>query len=144
MTTTLVAPIPTAGPTPGNLWFAQLLSAKHAASNDSVVRGLAAVLSVSTDSSTHSAPTAVTRLKTAQGLVKWPSSWQSTVLEQQAELEDDLAKGVLRNHAEESLAAIYQKAVKYAMRETKLPAPTFPKECPWTLDQLLSEDVLAE
>ena len=35
---------------------------------------MAVVHSVSTDSSTPSAPTAATRLTTAQGLVKWPSS----------------------------------------------------------------------
>ena len=69
-------------------------------------------------------------------------SWQNTVLEQQDELESDLEGGVLRNHAEESLAAIYKKAVKAAARETGLPTATFPAECPWTLDQLLSEEVL--
>ena len=71
-------------------------------------------------------------------------SWLTTVLNQQAELEFDLESGVLRNHAEESLAAIYQKAVKCALRETKLPAEAFPAQCPWTVDQLLSEDVLGE
>src|SRR5438445_6123217 len=69
----LIAPSPTAGPTPGNLWFAPLRSAKHAASNVSAEPGLAPVHSASTDSSTRSAPTAATRLTTAQGLVKWPS-----------------------------------------------------------------------
>src|ERR1700736_5094953 len=69
----LIAPIPTAGPTPGNLWCAPLRSAKHAASNVSAEPGLAPVHSASTDSSTRSAPTAATRLTTAQGLVKWPS-----------------------------------------------------------------------
>src|ERR1700693_1895943 len=69
----LIAPIPTAGPTPGNLWFAPLRSAKHAASNVWAEPGLAPVHSASTDSSTRSAPTAANRLTTAQGLVKWPS-----------------------------------------------------------------------
>lgn len=69
-------------------------------------------------------------------------SWETTVLDQQAELEPDMEGGVLRKHAEESLPAIYQKAVKYAAKETKLPPETFPAECPWTLDQLLSADVL--
>lgn len=69
-------------------------------------------------------------------------SWQTTVLDQQAELEPDMEGDVLRNHAEESMAAIYQKAVKYAAKETKLPAATFPAECPWTLEQLLSAEVL--
>jgi hypothetical protein len=79
-----------------------------------------------------------------QHLLKWlyqkemrTPSWRSTVVDQQTELEDDLQGGVLRKHAEESLEAIYQKAVKAAVRETKLPAATFPAECPWTLDELL-------
>jgi hypothetical protein len=71
-------------------------------------------------------------------------SWQTTVFDQQAELEPDMEGRVLRNHAEESLAEIYQKAVKYAVKETKLPVETFPAECPWTLEQLLSSEVLGE
>ncbi len=71
-------------------------------------------------------------------------SWETTVLDQQAELEPDMEGGVLRKHAEESLAAIYQKVVKQATKETKLPAETFPPECPWTLEQLLSAEVLGE
>jgi hypothetical protein len=71
-------------------------------------------------------------------------SWQNTIDNQQDELEFDMESGVLRNHAEESLAAIYQKAVKNAAAETGLPPATFPAECPWTLDQLLSAEVLAE
>jgi hypothetical protein len=84
-------------------------------------------------------------------LLKWTyqkemrtPSWVSTILNQQDDLEDLLESGVLRNHAEESLAAIYPKALKHAARETELPAETFPAECPWTLDQLLSADVLAD
>ena len=71
-------------------------------------------------------------------------SWRNTVIEQQDELEDLVTKGVLRNHAEESLSAIYQKAVKYAARETGLPAESFPSQCPYTLDQLMSSDILGE
>lgn len=65
-------------------------------------------------------------------------SWQTTVLDQQAELEDDMKGGALRKYAEESLSAIYGRAVKSAVGETKLPTSTFPTECPWTLDELLS------
>ncbi len=84
-------------------------------------------------------------------LLKWiyqakkrTASWRATVVHQQAELEDDLEGGVLRRHAEESLVAIYQRAVKYAARETNLAASTFPKKCPWTLEQLLSAEVLGD
>lgn len=84
-------------------------------------------------------------------LLKWvyqkekrTPSWAGSVVNQQDDLEDLLGKGVLRNHAEESLPAVYQKAVKFAARETSLPASTFPAECPWTLEQLLSAEVLGD
>ena len=67
-------------------------------------------------------------------LLKWTyqkemrtPSWRGTICHQQDELEDLLEGGVLQNHAEESLAAIYTKAVKYAADETGLPASTFPR-----------------
>jgi hypothetical protein len=69
-------------------------------------------------------------------------SWQTTIDNQQDELEFDMESGVLRNYAESSLAAIYEKAAKYAAGETGLPVKTFPPECPWTLEQLLSPEVL--
>lgn len=75
---------------------------------------------------------------------KRTASWQTTVLDQQAELEDDMEGGVLRKHAEESLEAIFQKARKYAGQQTKLPAATFPAECPWSLDELLAPEVMEE
>lgn len=84
-------------------------------------------------------------------LLKWTfqkerrtPNWETTIANQQADLEDLLQGGVLRNHADETLAAIYAKAVKQAGRETKLPAQTFPAECPWTIDQLLAAEILAE
>ena len=73
---------------------------------------------------------------------KRSASWQVTVLDQQDELDDLLESGVLRAHAEQSLSATYQKAVKRASVETKIPFRTFPVECPWTLDQLLSAKLL--
>lgn len=69
-------------------------------------------------------------------------SWENTIFNQQDELKGLLEGGVLQNHAEELLPTVYQKAVKQAARETKLPPTTFPPECPWTLEQLLSDEVL--
>lgn len=84
-------------------------------------------------------------------LLKWTyqkkkrtSSWENTIGNQQDDLEDLLESSTLKCHAETTLPAIYLKAVKQAMRETKLPAKTFPKECPWTLEQVLSADVIQD
>ena len=69
-------------------------------------------------------------------------SWQNTVANLQEELEFDMESGVLRKYAQDSLVATYQKAVKHTAVETGLPIETFPAECPWTLDELLSAEVL--
>jgi hypothetical protein len=71
-------------------------------------------------------------------------SWRGTIIEQRQELEGLVSRGVLRNHAEAVLAEAYRKAVERAAAETGLPAETFPAACPYTLDQLLSADLLAE
>ncbi len=65
-------------------------------------------------------------------------SWHGTIIEQQQELEGEAARGVLRKHAEASLSQCYAKAVKRAAAETGLAASTFPAECPFTLEQLLT------
>ncbi len=82
-------------------------------------------------------------------LLKWTHqprkrsrSWHGTILAQQQELADDVQGGVLRNHAEAVLLKVYGKAVARAAAETGLSAKTFPAACPYTLDQLLSPDVL--
>lgn len=71
-------------------------------------------------------------------------SWRGTILEQRDELELAAARGVLRRHAEFVLSHAYAKAIKRATAETGLPPETFPTECPYTLEQLLSADITAE
>src|SRR5947208_16331630 len=70
-------------------------------------------------------------------------SWRGTIIEQRQELEGLVSRGVLRNHAEAVLADVYRKAVERTAAETELPVETFPVECAYTLDQLLSADLLA-
>jgi hypothetical protein len=71
-------------------------------------------------------------------------SWRGTVIEQRQELEGLVGRGVLRKHAEATLAESYDKAVERATAETGLSAATFPRACPYILDQLLSADLLAQ
>jgi hypothetical protein len=68
--------------------------------------------------------------------------WRSTLVEQRQELAPLVEKGVLRTHAEAVLSAAYRKAVERAAAETGLAEETFPKECPYSLDQLLSVSLL--
>jgi hypothetical protein len=72
------------------------------------------------------------------------NSWRGTITEQRQELSEQTEHGVLQNHAQAILGEAYRKAVERAADETGLSAGSFPAECPYTLDQLLSPDVLAE
>jgi hypothetical protein len=71
-------------------------------------------------------------------------SWRGTIIEQRQELEGLVGRGVLRNHAEAVLEDSYHKAVERAIAETGLPAATFPLASSYSLDQLLSADVMPE
>ncbi len=77
-------------------------------------------------------------------LLKWDyqpkkrsRSWRDTVAEQRQTLSREAGRGVLRNHGEAQVAELYPLAVERAAIQTGLPAATFPKECPYTFDQLL-------
>jgi hypothetical protein len=71
-------------------------------------------------------------------------SWRGTIIEQRQELSELVARGVLRNHAEVVLADAYAEAVERAAAETGLSAESFPPECPYPLEQLLSVDFPSE
>jgi hypothetical protein len=84
-------------------------------------------------------------------LLKWTyqpdkrtGSWRGTIVVQRQELAELLNRGVLRNHAEAVLAEAYTNGVEQAVAETGLSAETFPEECPYSVDQLLTADVLEE
>ncbi|MSQ97294.1 MAG: DUF29 domain-containing protein [Gemmataceae bacterium] len=72
------------------------------------------------------------------------ASWRGTIIVQRYKLTKLLESGTLRKHAESSLVDSYADAVDMAMEETKLSAATFPPECPWTLEQLLAAEMLAD
>jgi hypothetical protein len=81
-------------------------------------------------------------------LLKWQyqpdrrsGSWKATIEVQRQELNELLESGVLRNHAMEVLAKAYANGVRQAVAETGLEETTFPTEVPYSLENLLSEDV---
>jgi hypothetical protein len=84
-------------------------------------------------------------------LLKWRcqptrrnASWRVTIQLQASELGDIASTGVLRNHAEAILEGVYERAAKLAADETELPRSAFPKECPFTLEDLFKAADLAE
>jgi len=77
-------------------------------------------------------------------MLKWdhqPSlrsrSWELTMKVQRQELDDLCESRTLRNHAGEVLPKAYARARDRAASETGLPEGKFPKECPYTLKDLL-------
>lgn len=85
-----------------------------------------------------------------QHLLKWqfqPShqgrSWRLTIQEQRREIPDVLEDNPsLKPTLAEVMAKAYAKAKKAASQETDMPEKAFPEQCPWTFEQVLSEDFL--
>ena len=75
---------------------------------------------------------------------KRSQSWRGTIVTQRFKLTKLLESGALRRHAEAVLVQCYAEAVDMATEETGLPVNTFPSECLWTLDQLMSAEVLGD
>ena len=80
-------------------------------------------------------------------LLKWQhqpnqrsGSWRGTIREQRRELRQLLESETLRNHAQSVLLDALGEARKQASDETELSLGTFPQECAWELDELLSEE----
>ena len=83
-------------------------------------------------------------------LLKWnlqPSlkehwqSWEKTIIEQRTQLESLLDKmPSLHSSLEPIMQDAYPYALKWVIRETKLPKETFPSHCPYSVNQLLEHD----
>jgi hypothetical protein len=85
-------------------------------------------------------------------LLKWrfqpdeqSASWRATIREQRDQIELILEDSPsLRPVVTERLRQAYRRARTDAADDTGLPEATFPAECPFTPDQILSEDFLPE
>jgi len=84
-------------------------------------------------------------------LLKWTNqteersgTWAAAILRLQFDLEDILESRVLRKHAEHELAEAYEDAVDEVAMELGLLEYRLPKKCPWTIESLLSEELLGE
>lgn len=61
--------------------------------------------------------------------------WKAEIMSFRNQLQDYLTTN-LRNHCDDNLEKVYQKALKYVNQKTGF-SVTFPPECPYTLSQLL-------
>jgi hypothetical protein len=83
-------------------------------------------------------------------LLKWQyqperrgNSWKHTIKNQRFEVEELLKDSPSLNHElEKQLGYAYEKALNIAIKETGLSENTFPKLCPFSLQQSLNNDFL--
>ena len=67
--------------------------------------------------------------------------WAGEIVNFRNQLEIDMTTN-LRKYLQSSLEKIYQRAVKYIVVKTGFKKAIFPKQCPYTLEQLIDSDWL--
>ena len=80
-------------------------------------------------------------------LLKWQyqpglrsRSWKLTIIEQRQEIQDLLEDSPsLKHKLPQEFGKAYNRAILKAEKETNLSSKTFPKNCPYTLAQILDE-----
>ena len=80
-------------------------------------------------------------------LLKWQfqpeqrsSSWQGSIDEQRFKISKHLEDSPsLRNQLSDSVKVAYLDALKLAIKETKLSSKVLPKDCPYSIEQLLDD-----
>jgi hypothetical protein len=80
-------------------------------------------------------------------LLKWEfqsqkrsNSWLATIKIQRLETIELLEENPsLKSYLEEGLSRGYLRGVQLAIKETNLPEATFPAECPYSFDEILSD-----
>lgn len=71
-------------------------------------------------------------------------SWKNTIETQRFEFELLLKSRTLRRHADASIATAYRGAVRQAMSQTGFSKSTFPKKCPYSVEDLLKLETLPD
>jgi hypothetical protein len=70
-------------------------------------------------------------------------SWRKTIIEQRTQVQFLLAKVPgLKNSLELARKEAYPAARRLALKETGMPAETFPELCPYSVEELLDDDFL--
>jgi hypothetical protein len=73
------------------------------------------------------------------------SSWHGSIVEHRQRMRDDFEESPsLRSHAVQVFASAYADARERASAETGLPLRTFPRPCPYTLEQTLDARFLPD
>lgn len=85
-------------------------------------------------------------------LLKWQfqpdyrsGSWEGSIIEHRRRIRDAIDDSPsLYPYLESIFAECYPQAVKQAKAETRLPAETFPEQCPYALVDVLRDEFLPE
>lgn len=67
-------------------------------------------------------------------------SWQDSIDNARVQI-DQLKENnpSLKNHLNDKVEKCFTKARRYAAKQTRIDLRSFPKECPWTLNEILGE-----
>jgi hypothetical protein len=69
------------------------------------------------------------------------SSWKGSIVDQREQIFQLIETSPSLNHRiDDKILKAYQGAVKYAVAESGLAKEVFPKNCPYSLNQILDED----
>jgi hypothetical protein len=85
-------------------------------------------------------------------LLKWQfqpnrrsSSWETSIANTRDDLVDHLADNPsLRAQADAAITAAYRRAHREAISQTGFSGKTFPAICPWSFEQMMTEDFWPE
>ncbi len=85
-------------------------------------------------------------------LLKWQyqprlrgTSWEATIKIQRLDAQEVLQENPgLKTLLPQQFHEAYRKARLHAVQETHLPLNTFPLQCPWSIDQVMSDDFWPE
>lgn len=72
------------------------------------------------------------------------TGWQVEIVNFRDELEWLFESKTLFNYFHQRIDRIYEKARKLAIVKTQLPSETFPKDCPFTVEQILDSNFLPD
>ena len=91
-------------------------------------------------------------IRLLQHLLKWQyqpthqgSSWESTIINARNEINILIDENPgLKNELDTHFEKAWEYAIKSAIRETKLSKDIFPKNNPWTFEQIIDDDFWPE
>ncbi|WP_448216232.1 DUF29 domain-containing protein [Endozoicomonas sp. 2B-B] len=76
---------------------------------------------------------------------QWFRSWSTSIRKQRIEIEKELQENpALSSKVSEIFPKAYRHARKLAASEMQCKTDVFPKECPWTYEQVMTEDWLPD